>query len=142
MAEENFLELHKNDNLTSFRNACNCLPACTSIEYHGDIDRVKFKWQAFIKDDGNRSFSKLTVVFRDLHVNTLRRIEMQTFTDFLAICGGLMGLFLGVSVLSIIEFIYYFTLRLYWTYRSRSQNTVTPIQQRDNNAVFINMDNE
>lgn len=130
MAEESFLELRQNDNLTSFRNKCNCLPVCTSIEYYGDIDRVKFKPLSMMMEKSL------------LHVNTLRRIETQFFTDFFAICGGLLGLFLGVSVLTIIEFIYYFTLRLYWTHRLRSQNTVTPIQQRDNNAVFINMDDE
>ena len=43
-----------------------------------------------------------------------------------------MGLFLGVSVLSVIEFIYYFTLRLYCNHRSKSQNIVTPMTQEDN----------
>lgn len=32
--------------------------------------------------------------------------------DFLANCGGLLGLFVGVSVLSIVEVFYYFILRL------------------------------
>lgn len=143
LAEQSFLEINPNENSTkSFRNECNCLPACTSIDYHGEIDRVKFKWQPFIDDDGTKSFSKLTVVFRDHQVDTVKRIEMQTFTDFLAICGGLLGLFLGVSVLSVIEFIYFFTLRLYCTHRSRSPNVVTPMQRRDRNVVLINMDRD
>lgn len=28
----------------SFREKCNCLPACTTIIYDGDIDRSKFDW--------------------------------------------------------------------------------------------------
>ena len=37
--------------------------------------------------------------------------------DFLASCGGFLGLFLGMSALSIIELLYYSTLRLFWTFR-------------------------
>lgn len=48
---------------------------------------------------------------------TLQRSALYTFADFLAICGGLLGLFLGVSALSVIEFFYYSTLRLYWKLR-------------------------
>lgn len=32
----------------------------------------------------------------------------------MAICGGLLGLFLGVSVLSLFEIIFHATLRLFW----------------------------
>ena len=135
-AEQKYSEI--NDSAMSFRSECNCLPACVSIEYNGDIDRIKLK-QSYFDDDGYTSFSKLTIVFRDHQVETLKRVESATLTDFLAICGGLSGLFLGVSVLSVIEFIYYFTLRLYCNHRSRSPNTVTPMPQRNYNAVFINV---
>lgn len=132
-AQEDFLQILLSDNLTrSFRSECNCLPSCTSIEYHGDIDRRKYKWQAFFHDDGTKTYSKLTVVFRDHQVETLKRMESATLTEFLATCGGLMGLFLGVSVLSVIEFIYYFTLRLYCNHRSKSQNIVAPVKEGDN----------
>lgn len=66
MAEESFLEIIPSDNLTkAFRNECNCLPACVSIEYNGKIDRLKLKWQSFLDDNGINSYSKLTVVFRN-----------------------------------------------------------------------------
>lgn len=75
--------------------------------------------------------SSVTVFFRDHEVVTLKRSEKYTYTDFLAICGGLLGLFLGVSALSIIEFIYYSTLRLYWTLRQwKAENAVAPVEQR------------
>jgi acid-sensing ion channel, other len=44
-------------------------------------------------------------------------METYTVTQFLAICGGLLGLFLGVSLLSLIEIIYFATLRLFWIIR-------------------------
>lgn len=50
-------------------------------------------------------------------------------TDFLAVCGGLLGLCLGVSALSIIECLYFLTLRLYWSiYRWKSKKTIVPIK--------------
>lgn len=60
---------------------------------------------------------------------TLKRSATYTYTDFLASCGGLLGLFLGVSVLSIIEFFYYSTLRPFCTLRQgKSDNAVTPFK--------------
>lgn len=44
----------------------------------------------------------------------MSRTETYTLGKFFAICGGLFGLFLGVSLLSIVEIIYYSTLRLFW----------------------------
>ena len=41
----------------------------------------------------------------------MKRREKYTFFDFFAICGGAFGLFMGISALSIIELIYYTTLR-------------------------------
>ena len=43
-----------------------------------------------------------------------QRGELYTFIDFLANIGGLMGLCLGISTMSILEFIYFFTARLYY----------------------------
>lgn len=81
--------------------------------------------------------STITIFFRDYNVVNLKRGEMYTITDFLAICGGLLGLFLGVSALSIIEFIYYSTLHLFWTLRRRKlQNTIVPFNQKFSNSAL------
>lgn len=61
--------------------------------------------------------SVVTIYFRVYEVDTWMRSEMYTTANFLALCGGILGLFLGVSVLSIIEFFYFSTLRLYLTLR-------------------------
>lgn len=66
------------------------------------------------------------------------RVEMYTYTDFMAICGGLLGLILGISTLSIIEFIYYITLRLFWTVqRSKDHNIVAPFDRRRSISAFL-----
>lgn len=84
----------------------------------------------------------LTIYFRDRDVEHMERAEVYTFIDFMAICGGLMGLFLGVSLLSIIEFIYFFTLRLFWSVRrGKSENVVSPFQRKTVNTVSLMSDN-
>lgn len=56
---------------------------------------------------------------------------MYTFSDFMAICGGLLGLFLGISSLSIVEFIYYTSLRLVCNIRrKRLENSVVSSPER------------
>lgn len=56
--------------------------------------------------------SKLFISFKEHHFISLNRSEAYTIADTIASCGGLLGLFMGVSVLSVIELLYYFTLRL------------------------------
>jgi hypothetical protein len=44
--------------------------------------------------------------------------QQLTSLDFVSYCGGSLGLFLGFSALSAVEFVYYFTLRLLCLKRS------------------------
>lgn len=68
------------------------------------------------------------------------RTEMYTTTNFFANCGGLLGLFLGISMLSIIEFIYYSTLRLYWSLkRWKREHKVVPFERKIINNVSIDI---
>lgn len=55
--------------------------------------------------------------YKTHQVPTQHRSELYTVPTILAVCGGLLGLFLGISTLSIFELIYFFTLRLYWNIR-------------------------
>lgn len=63
--------------------------------------------------------SPLTILFKESHVMALRRLEQYGVTDFIGNCGGILGLFLGVSLLSIFEIIYYATIRLICIIRIR-----------------------
>lgn len=63
--------------------------------------------------------ARLSIFFKEHQFITSKRSELYGLTDFMANCGGLLGLFMGVSVLSIVEVIYYFTLRLGCTLRIR-----------------------
>ena len=60
----------------------------------------------------------------------VNREQMYTFVDFLAACGGLLGVCVGASAMSIIEIIYFLTLRLYWfNRRTIAGNVVVPVNR-------------
>ncbi|KAJ8951539.1 hypothetical protein NQ318_020412 [Aromia moschata] len=56
--------------------------------------------------------SRLTLYFKEQQFITSERNELYGLTDFLANCGGILGLFIGFSFLSIVEVFYFLTLRL------------------------------
>jgi acid-sensing ion channel, other len=93
---ENFRSLRKNSN-------CDCLDACNSIKY---------KVEVVHQNIFNSSETSIEFRFKDVDVVPLRRYQPFTFRDFLAQSGGLMGLFAGISVLSVIEVVYFLSLRL------------------------------
>jgi amiloride-sensitive sodium channel len=45
---------------------------------------------------------------------------------FSASCGGLLGLYLGFSILSLVEIIYFFTVRLYCNFQSKKKKRPAP----------------
>ncbi|KAG6463948.1 hypothetical protein O3G_MSEX014180 [Manduca sexta] len=51
--------------------------------------------------------------FKSPRFMSMRRSELFGLTDFIANCGGLLGLFLGFSFLSLAEIFYYMTLRYF-----------------------------
>lgn len=68
--------------------------------------------------------ARLSIFFKENQFITSKRSELYGPTDFLANCGGLLGLFMGVSLLSIVEMIYYCTLRLCCNLRGRRNRKI------------------
>ncbi|KAG4070422.1 hypothetical protein HA402_005654 [Bradysia odoriphaga] len=62
---------------------------------------------------------ELWIYFKENQFITSKRSELFGPTDFLASCGGLLGLFMGASFLSIVELLYFLSLRLWCNLRSR-----------------------
>lgn len=63
----------------------------------------------------------VAVEFKEQYFLPLRRASLYGISDFIANCGGLLGVFMGVSVLSVIEVVYFFTVR-YMSERRRARN--------------------
>lgn len=118
--EANALEESTNDEGNNM-NKCNCLPACTSITYDAEISQIPHDFQKSIMQTQPEltnelnisivTLSDLFIFFTENQFMTSKRSELFGTTDFLANCGGLLGLFMGVSLLSIVELIYFCTLR-------------------------------
>ncbi|XP_047022622.1 pickpocket protein 28-like [Helicoverpa zea] len=104
---------------------CKCLESCNAITYDSQLlrtGRYQDIWNPSLQGNNfyetlpqNLSgvhYSELKVFYKSPQFISMRRSELFGVTDFLANCGGLLGLFLGFSFLSLVEIIYFFTLRL------------------------------
>ena len=56
----------------------------------------------------------LHVYFKNLHFIRQERGELYGFIDLFSNIGGLMGLCMGLSALSVVEVLYFFSMRLYF----------------------------
>ncbi|ETN65216.1 hypothetical protein AND_003023 [Anopheles darlingi] len=106
---------------------CNCLPACKSTHYDLEITQSSLDIEKFMKansvpvdnNDEKYAFTTLEIYFKESHFITSKRTELYGFVDLLANCGGLLGLFMGVSFLSLIEICYFLTIRPFSIRRKR-----------------------
>jgi acid-sensing ion channel, other len=88
---------------------CKCLPACNSIEYNIDFFEEKHD---FSYDKWESDYVMIKFRYRNSEHFPLIRSQVFKTKDFISCIGGLLGLFAGISVLSIIEFLYFFSLRI------------------------------
>jgi acid-sensing ion channel, other len=89
------------------------------FSYDAEISQADFEfvkvfnaYQADLNEFPGAILARLTIFFKEAQFITSKRSELYGLTDFMANCGGLLGLFMGVSILSLIEILYYITLRL------------------------------
>jgi acid-sensing ion channel, other len=87
--------------------SCDCLPECNSIEYEFEVREAKLLQE----NETDQLTASVSVYFGDDEYIAYRRYASYGTVTFLSNIGGLLGLFLGMSMLSIIETIYFFTLR-------------------------------
>lgn len=98
----------------------NCLPACFEINYDREISTSRLGTGDFItsesipKRDDDYIQSNIAIIhiyFLDNSYGGYTKSELIGFTEFLSNTGGLLGLFMGFSVISMIEIIYFLFLR-------------------------------
>ncbi|XP_063708006.1 pickpocket protein 28-like [Culicoides brevitarsis] len=102
------LDLLKMQNFNFSGSVCNCIPPCSYLSYT--------VYESMIGDlkisNGSFQFSDVTIRFASTKFIPKRRQESSSDLDMLAAIGGALGLFIGASVISIIEFFYYFSFKL------------------------------
>ncbi|KAL7015667.1 hypothetical protein ACKWTF_016585 [Chironomus riparius] len=82
---------------------CSCLPLCNTISYN-------MKYYTKRESKGNQTIINMRMSMDDIIL--YRRYQQFTSSDVVSYVGGLLGLFAGISMLSIVEFLYFFTIRL------------------------------
>lgn len=93
----------------------------------------------FITFFSNGTLTILTISFKDSQFLTLKRAETYSMTNLVATCGGLLGLFMGISLLSLIEMIVYCAVRIAYKLTTRKKHHMTQkriaIQQNHVNVL-------
>ncbi|XP_058456441.1 pickpocket protein 28-like [Malaya genurostris] len=128
--ESKAVEEEDNKNLPT--GYCNCLPTCNNIEYHPQVSQAYWDWQKNYLQEMSQSEdvhqSRIVFHFKQDNFIPLKRSEINGLSDMIASCGGLLGLFMGVSILSLVEMLYYCTLRPYVVWRKSKQPAVTEVE--------------
>ncbi|EDW00649.1 pickpocket protein 28 [Drosophila grimshawi] len=97
---------------------CNCMPACTSLEYNFEISRAFYNVEKTIKafrevyEHTDAIGSRLTVYFKEHQFTAIKRTILFGVSTLISNCGGIFGLFMGISSLSFIELVYFFSMRI------------------------------
>lgn len=95
-------------------NECNCLSDCNLIEYEQNIVLTKIEYGK--EKSGNTTieieFVALRFHFGSDVYTALKRYASYGVVSFLSNYGGLLGLFLGITALSVVEVFYFFIFRL------------------------------
>lgn len=94
---------------------CGCLPDCNSIQYEQSVIFSKHEPTVEVIDNVTTTVEQgsLRFFFGSDEYTALKRYGSYDAVSFLSTCGGLLGLFLGVSVLSVVEVFYFFFMRMF-----------------------------
>ena len=65
-----------------------------------------------LKYSSDSHTSEVFFYFKENDIFTFIRKRQFTTIDFISSCGGILGLFAGISILSIVELFYYFSIRI------------------------------
>jgi acid-sensing ion channel, other len=102
------------------RQKCSCLPDCSFFNYASEIStgplvrNFSQNSLAFFKDVNLTDEALVHVFFNDLIATHYRKDMYQNWLGVLAAFGGLLGLFLGFSLVTGFELIYFFTIRTFF----------------------------
>ena len=95
---------------------CHCPALCTSVEfdsrlslsrYPNELDAAKAEFLGFsniTEDEMRRQYVALRVYFRSMRVTSIKQSPAMQAWDIFSNVGGLFGLFMGASILTLLEF--------------------------------------
>ncbi|XP_047368017.1 sodium channel protein Nach-like isoform X2 [Vespa velutina] len=105
-----------------YERPCGCIPDCTLFQYPVDVSQgildtnISFDGFRYLrktgKHEGSQNQSIIHVFFSDLIAIQYRRRVRYNWRNLFASFGGLLGLFVGFSLMSGFELIYFFVIRI------------------------------
>ncbi|KAL2721737.1 sodium channel protein Nach-like [Vespula maculifrons] len=103
---------------TSFENECNCLPQCSDTFYDVVSESIAIEDVGYnseiTRDLDNKNASFIYVYFRDISYIEYRKQNIMSWDSLLASFGGIFGLCLGGSVISLVELLYYIVREFFY----------------------------
>ncbi|XP_068083963.1 pickpocket protein 28 [Anabrus simplex] len=111
---------------TVHREQCHCLPSCTEIQYDVETSQAEYMTRKPYGNETELLSTSISVFLKNMQVLTRKRSELYGLSDFLANCGGLLGLCIGFSILSLVEVVYFFTLRIFFNFRKEHKKQEAP----------------
>ncbi|XP_008207212.2 pickpocket protein 28-like [Nasonia vitripennis] len=136
-------------NVTKVPN-CRCYPGCFEINYSTEISQSMLMATfdipvEYFKNNAEyfeKNIALVHIFFIDDSYMKYSKNQLYGFAELLSNTGGLLGLFMGFSLLSVIEIVYYFFIRIWWRIwrkktnkNEKSRHAVRPFA-RTNDAVY------
>ncbi|XP_001851494.2 pickpocket protein 28 [Culex quinquefasciatus] len=112
--------------------SCHCLPTCTYVKYETEMLQTDLDYRSIRKErkeSSNISYTQISVHYNKEKFPTFERTDSYTITELLGTFGGLLGLFMGVSLLSFVEILYFCTLRPFCVWRRMNRKLKLQQQQ-------------
>uniref|UniRef100_A0A182PWD2 Uncharacterized protein n=1 Tax=Anopheles epiroticus TaxID=199890 RepID=A0A182PWD2_9DIPT len=104
------------ENITSIYSCQDCELGCLNTVY--DIE----KYSKIMKTEEEQQDAQVTIEYLTWPIIRYKREVLFGWVDLLVSFGGIAGLFLGFSLLSGVEFIYFFTMRAFcMLYKNRDE---------------------
>uniref|UniRef100_A0A182RFC7 Pickpocket n=1 Tax=Anopheles funestus TaxID=62324 RepID=A0A182RFC7_ANOFN len=95
-----------------FRQLCNCLPACVDFRYRAEPSSYTVALEPWTMENSTEGLSsQLVVELAEDHFYPLVRSVRYTVLDFVGDFGGLIALFLGISIVSLVEVFFFCFLK-------------------------------
>ncbi|XP_028405459.1 acid-sensing ion channel 1-like isoform X1 [Dendronephthya gigantea] len=102
---------HEDERFASLVNMCSCPQPCEHVFYSTTLSYGIYEpetvystnpFEAYLE---RNSYVQVKIFFEDLSVTEVKDMRKYSWSDLLAAAGGMLGLLLGASVLTIVEFL-------------------------------------
>ncbi|XP_050099386.1 sodium channel protein Nach-like [Anopheles aquasalis] len=117
------------DNITNIHSCQSCELGCLNTVY--DIE----KYSKIIRTEEEQQEAQVTIEYLTWPIIRYKREVLFGWVDLLVSFGGIAGLFLGFSLLSGVEIMYFFTMRTFCMVHKNRDELVAIERQKSNRAV-------